>query len=95
MSPTLMSRPLAIMICLQLKRSSRAPDIGPKNKRLFIIKSLSYSRNYTEAYTSGGAHLRGLAPEQRSSEETSQGRRAGDVTVSDLTEIQSTPHVHH
>ena len=35
--------------------------------------------------TSGGAYLRGLAPKQHSSEETSQRWRAVDDTVYDLT----------
>ena len=40
-----------------------------------------YYRATTKLVTSGGAHLRGLAPGQHSSEETSQQWRAAGNTV--------------
>ena len=47
--------------------------------------NLHYTRGITpKRVTSGRAHLRGVAPEQHSSEETSQRRRAVVDTVSDL-----------
>ena len=50
------------------------------------IKSLLYSKYYVEACNSGVIHLRGLAPGQRSSKETSLKRRAVGDTVFDLTD---------
>ena len=45
-----------------------------------------YTRGITaKRVTSGGIHLRNLAPGQHSSEETSQRWRAVDDTLSDLT----------
>ena len=49
------------------------------------MKSLLHSRYYTKRVASGGAHLRGLTPGLRSSEETSQRWRAVGDTVYDLT----------
>ena len=31
-NPTLIKKPLAMITCLQLKRSSKIPEIGPKHK---------------------------------------------------------------
>ena len=46
-----------------------------------------YTRGITsKRVTSGGVHLRGLAPGQHSSEETSQRTGAAGNTASDLTE---------
>ena len=53
-----------------------------------------YTRDITpKLVTSGGIHLRGLAPEQHSSEETSQRWRTVGDNVSDLTSpgIDTTP----
>ena len=48
--------------------------------------NLHYTRGITpKRVTSGGAHLRGLAPDQHSSEETSQRWRAVGDSKSDLT----------
>ena len=55
---------------------------------LFFAKKLKlyYTRGITPKHvTSGGVHLRGLAPGQHSSEETSQHLRAVSGTKSDLT----------
>ena len=43
--------------------------------------------------TSGGTHLRGLAPGQHSSEETSQRRRAADDALSNLTDPEIKPQI--
>ena len=63
---------------------------GASNMKVILrqskIKSSLQSRYYTQTcVTSGGAHLRGLAPGQRSSEETSQQRRAVDNSGSEIT----------
>ena len=58
---------------------NKNPDFSSK------IKSSLSSRYYAKRDTTGGAHLRGLAPGQRNSEKTSQRRRAVDHIVSDLT----------
>ena len=50
------------------------------------IKSSLFSRYYTNRAASGGALLRGLAPGQQYSEETSQRWRAVGGTVSYLTD---------
>ena len=51
-----------------------------------IKSNLHYTRDITlKRVTSGGAHLRSLAPLQHSSEETSQRWLAVGDTVSDLT----------
>ena len=50
------------------------------------MQNLDHSRSITPKHvTSGGAHLRDLAPGQHSSDETSQRQRAVDNIVFDLT----------
>ena len=62
-------------------------SIHSARQKLTIKKSnLHYTRDITPKHvTSGGIRLRGLAPGQHSSEETSQRWRAVDYTGSDLT----------
>ena len=50
-------------------------------------KPPSYSKYYSKYVTSSRAHVRGLAPGQHSSEETSQRWRAVDATVTNLTPL--------
>ena len=55
--------------------------------------NLHYTRKITpNQETTGGAHLRGLAPGQRSSEETSQRWRAVGDIESNLTGQRIEPH---
>ena len=63
--------------------SSVPPELGPGSKNQ--IKFSLYSPYYAEACNELRGPLRGLAPEQHSSESTSQRWRAVGDTVSDLT----------
>ena len=66
-------------------------DINIKD---FVWKSiiiLAVLRATKKRVTNGGAHLRGLAPEQRSTEETSQRRRVVGETLFDLTGLRIEP----
>ena len=57
--------------------------------KLHFKSNLHYAPGITsKRVTSGGVHLRGLAPEQHSSEETSQRWRDVGDTVSDLTDLE-------
>ena len=61
-----------------------------------LKKSNHYIRDITaKRVTSGEVHLRGLAPGQHSSEETSQRWRAVGDTVSDLTDPGIEPQISH
>ena len=60
-------------------------SINKKLNQIFIILAV------LRRVTSCGAHLRGLAPGQHSSEEMSQRWRAVGDTVSDLTGRESNP----
>ena len=61
---------------------------GKKCYKIFITLAVSRGR---KRVTSGGIHLRVLAPGQHSSEETSQQWRTGGATVSDLTGVEIEP----
>ena len=65
---------------MQQARRPLEPHADRVNK-----SKLDYARGITpKSVTSGGAHLRCLAPGQHSSEETSQRRRAVGDTLPDL-----------
>ena len=70
--------------CTTVSRTTAEQKIKKSN--------LHHTRGITsKRVTSGGAYLRGLAPEQHSSEKTSQRWRAFGDTVSDSTDLRLEP----
>ena len=62
-----------------------------KLNQIFILLVSLHLLWYRSLVASGGTRPRGLAPRQRSSEETSQRWRAVGYTVSDLTGLGMEP----
>ena len=69
-----------VSVCLDYFRNK------PKKPKSYYTHGITPKR-----VTSGGAHLRGLAPGQHSSKETLKRWRAVGVTVSDLTGLEIEP----
>ena len=66
------------------------PKTGKSNP--FEKKNLYYTRDITpKRVTSGGAHLRGIAPGQHSSEKTLQQWQIVNDSVIDLTKLEIEP----
>ena len=80
---------------LGIKKSLESFVLVKPRSANVLIKSKSnlyYTRGISpKRVTSGGAHLRGLAHGQRSSEETSQRWRVVGDTVTDLTDLGVVP----
>ena len=77
------SDPLTKTVTVILFKLTQPENLRSKmsNFGALPLKKFSlYSREYAEAVPRGGSHLRGLAPGQHSSEETSQRRRAAAMS---------------